>query len=171
MSRAVKNMMIDSIQTELRDCREVIVVDVSRLDGVTSNQLRLSLRKKNIRLLGVKNAVAKKACRDFGLSGLNPSLTGASTLVFGGEDIVSLSREVVGWREKLKPLEIRGGALGETALSAADVESLSKSPGRVELLGQIVSLMLAPGARIAAALTGAGGRIAGQVKTLADRDG
>ena len=169
MSRVVKGMMIDRIRTELSDCREVIVLDVSKLDGVSSNQLRISLQKKNIRLLGVKNAVAKNAFRDFGLSGIESSLVGASTLAFGGEDIVCLSREIVSWAEKLKPLEIRGGAIGKTALNKVDVETLSKSPGKNELLGQIVSAILNQGGRVSASITAVGSRLAGQLTTLADR--
>jgi large subunit ribosomal protein L10 len=169
MSRAVKSMMIDRIRQDLSDCREVIVLDASKLDGVSANLLRTSLKKKNIRLLGVKNAVAKSALRDFGLSGIEKALVGSSTLAFGGEDIVCLTKEIVSWAEKLKPLEIRGGAIGETSLDKNDVETLSKSPGKNELLSQIVTAILSPGGRVSAAVTSVGGRIAGQIKTLADR--
>jgi large subunit ribosomal protein L10 len=169
MSKVVKRMMIDSIQGALGECREVLVLDASRLDGVVANQLRLSLRKKQITLLGVKNAVARRALSGIGLSGAANALTGACTLVFGGEDIVALSKELTEWCDKIKAIEIRGGAIGETPLNPKDVESLSKSPGRAELLSQIVGLILSPGAQLAAAIKGPGGKIAGQIKTLADK--
>ena len=66
-------------------------------------------------------------------------------------------------------LEIKGGGLGETALTAPDVETLSKSPGRKEMLSQLSGLILSPGARLNGAILGAGGKLAGQVKTLSDR--
>lgn len=169
MSKVVKSMMINSIQGALGDCREVLILDASKLDGVTANQLRLSLRKKRITLLGVKNAVARRALNDIGLTGAADVLTGACTLVFGSEDIVALSKEMTEWCEKLKAMEIRGGAIGATPLKPKDVESLSKSPGRRELLSQIAGLILSPGAQLAAILKGPGGTIAGQLKTLADK--
>ena len=169
MSKVVKRMMINSIQGALGECREVLVLDASRLDGVAANQLRLTLRKKRITLLGVKNAVARRALNEIGLTGAADVLTGACTLVFGSDDIVALSKELTEWCEKLKAMEIRGGAIGSTPLKPADVETLSKSPGRLELLGQIAGLILSPGSRLAGAIKGPGGKVAGQVKTLADK--
>lgn len=169
MSKVVKRMMIDSIQGALGDCREVLILDASRLDGVVANQLRLSLRKKQINLLGVKNAVARRALNEIGLTGAADVLSGACTLVYGGEDIVALSKELTEWCDKIKAMEIRGGAIGPTPLKPADVESLSKSPGRAELLSQIAGLILSPGRQLAAVLKGPGGKIAGQIKTLADK--
>jgi large subunit ribosomal protein L10 len=171
MSKAVKSMMMDDLRQTIGDCREVLVVDVSKLDGVTSNQWRLALQKKKIHAVGVKNAVARKALGDVGLTGLGPALKGPSTLVYGGEDIVALSREIADWATKLKDMQISGGAIGATSLSAQDVESLSKSPGRAELLGQIAACLLSPGAQLAAAIQGPGGMLAGCVKSIADKDG
>lgn len=171
MSKTVKSMMMDDLRSTIGDCREVLVVDVSKLDGVTSNKWRLALQKKKIYAVGVKNAVARKALGDVGLTGLGPALKGPSTLIYGGEDIVALSREIAEWADKLKEkMVICGGAIGETALSAGDVETLSKSPGRAELLGQIAACLLGPGAQLAAAIQGPGGTIAGCIKTIADKD-
>ena len=169
MSKVVKKMMIDSIQGALGDCREVLILDASRLSGVAANQLRMDLGKKQISMLGVKNAVARRALSEIGLTGAADVLSGPCTLVYGSEDIVALSKELTEWCEKLKAIEIRGGAIGETPLKAADVESLSKSPGRLELLSQIAGLILSPGARLASILKGPAGKIAGQVKTIADK--
>ncbi len=169
MSKVVKRMMIDSIQGALGECREVLILDFSRLDGVAANQLRRNLRKKRITLLGVKNAVARRALNEIGLTGAADVLTGACTLVFGSDDIVALSKELTEWCEKLKAIEIRGGAIGATPLKPADVETLSKSPGRRELLSQIAGLIKSPGSRLVSAITGPGGKIVGQVKAIADK--
>lgn len=170
MSKVVKNLMMTDLRREVGDCREVLVVDVSKLTGIASNRLRLALGKKNIRAIGVKNAVARKALGDVGLTGLGKVLAGPSTLVFGAEDIVALSREIAEWAGKIKEMEIRGGAIGETSLSAADVETLSKSPGRKELLGQLAGLILSPGAQLAAAIQGPGGKVAGCIKAQGDKE-
>ncbi len=170
MSKVVKKMMMDDLCQAVGECREVIVVDVSKLDGVTSNKWRVALQKKQIHAVGVKNALARKALGDIGLKGLGPALKGPSTLIFGGEDIVALSREISEWAQKLKEMVICGGAIGETSLSAADVETLSKSPGRKELLGQLAGLILSPGAQLAAAIRGPGGKVAGCIQSIADKE-
>lgn len=170
MSKFVKSMMIADIQREVGETQEVLVIDTSKLSGVAINKWRLALHKKQIRLLGVKNAVARRALSDVGLSGVDGALSGPSTIVWGGEDIVALSREVSKWAEEVKEVTIKGGAIGSTPLSVKDVESLSKSPGRKELLSQLVGLILSPGARLAGAMLGPGGRVCGAVKAKGTGD-
>jgi large subunit ribosomal protein L10 len=170
MSKVVKGLMMDEIRQQLGECRDMLVLNTSKLDGVTDNKLRLALQKKGIQILQVKNSLARRALADSGVISLDHVLSGPSTLVWGGEDIVSLSKEIAQWVKQLKNLEVKGGSADGQAIDAAGYESLSKSPGRQELLSQIAGLILSPGARLAAALLGAGGKLAGQVKTLADKE-
>jgi large subunit ribosomal protein L10 len=169
MSKRIKDMLVSEIRTRVRGVRDILIVNSSRLDAVSDNRMRLALRKKDIRTLTVRNKLAKKALADEGMTGIDPYLQGPSTLIWGGEDIVALSKEIAKWAKDLKPLEIKGGISEGTPLSAAAVDQLSTSPGRLELIGQIVGLALSPGAQLAAAILGPGGKLAGQVKTLADK--
>lgn len=171
MSKAVKQLMIADLQASLGDCREVLVVDVSKLDAVSTNKWRLGLQKKQIRVMGVKNALAAKALEDIGLKGIRDVLKGPSAIVWGGEDIVALAKEVTDDVKRLQKLEVKGGAIGETSLTSAQVDSLSKSPGRRELLSQIAGLIRSPGARLAGAIQGPGGKLAGCVKAIGDKEG
>lgn len=171
MSKVVKEMMISDIRETLGDVRDFLVVDSSKVTGVEANRLRLALHKQNIQLLGVKNALARKALEQMGISGVDGVFEGPTTLIWGGEDIVALSREITEWANKIKPLAIKGGVVENKALNAKDVESLSKSPGRAELISQVAGLILSPGAQLAAALLGPGGQLAGQLKSLADKEG
>lgn len=171
MSKVVKNMMIADLQAELGECREVLVVDVSKMTGVATNKWRLDLQKKKIRVLGVRNAIAGKALSDIGLTGIRNVLSGPSAIVWGGEDIVALAREVTQCVKDVANLQLKGGAIGDTSLNAEQVDALSKSPGRPELLSQIAGLIRSPGGRLAGAIQGPGGRIAGCVKSIADKDG
>jgi len=168
MSKAIKSLMMSEIRREIGDVRDLLVLNTAKLDGVTDNKLRLALQKKGIHLLQVKNSLARRALSENGIS-LDHVLDGPSTLVWGGEDIVSLSKEIAQWAKQIKELEVKGGTADGQAIDAKGFESLSKSPGHQELLSQIAGLILSPGARLAAALLGPGGKVAGQVKTLADK--
>jgi large subunit ribosomal protein L10 len=170
MSKAVKQMVIDQIKGRLGECREVLVLDTSRLDGVTDNRFRLALREKGIHLLQVKNTLAQRALADAGVGAMDAVLTGPSTLVWGSEDIVSLSKEIARWARDIQKLEIKGGAVEGQVVDAQGVVELSKSPGRLELIGQISGLLLSPGARLAGALLGPGGVICGQLKAMSEKE-
>ena len=169
MSKYVKKMLIDSVRDRLGDTRDLLVIDSSRLDANTTNRFRLALRKIGIDALTVQNSLARRALNDLGVSTLDSILQGPSTLVWGGEDIVALSKEIAKWAKEIEPLEIKGGTLDGTSLSAAEVDQLSKSPSREELIGQIAGLALSPGAQLSAALLGAGAKLASQVVKISEK--
>jgi large subunit ribosomal protein L10 len=171
MSKVVKEMLIAELLERLGETRDMLVINSSKLDGVTANRFRLALREKNIALLTVRNSLARRALNKAGFSALDTLLEGPSTLVWGGEDIVALSKEIAKWAKEQQNLEIKGGAVEGTPLSAKDVDSLSKSPSREELIGQIVSQILGPGARLSGALLGPGAKLASQIEKLSGKDG
>lgn len=170
MSKRVKEMLIDHVGRRLHGVRDVLVVNSSKLDGVTANKLRMAMRKKNISALTVRNKLAKKAIQGAGLSALDPFLQGPTTLVWGGDDIVALSKEIAKWAKDIEPLEIKGGTTEGSSLSAARVAELSKSPGRQELISQIAALLTSPGGQLAAAMMGPGAKLASQIQKIAEKE-
>ncbi|MCA8985440.1 MAG: 50S ribosomal protein L10 [Planctomycetaceae bacterium] len=169
MSKKVKEMIIQEIEQQLQGNRDVLVLDSSKLDAVTDNKFRQTLESKGVHLLTVKNTLARKALGDVG-DALRDVLAGPSTIVWGSEDIVALSRVVTKVVKENTKLELKGGAVEGQVLDSAAVEKLSKSPGRMELISQIAGLVLSPGAQLAGALLGPGGKLAGCVKAIADKE-
>ncbi|QDT51213.1 50S ribosomal protein L10 [Symmachiella dynata] len=170
MSKYIKELIASDVRERIGDVQELLVIDPSKVDAITTNQLRLDLRKKEIKMVLVKNSLARMALNQAGVSALDPILAGPSALVWGGEDIVALSKEMANWAKQIDGLEIKGGTVEGTTLSAADVEVLSKSPGRLELISQIAGLALSPGGQLVGALLGPGGKVSGQVKAHSERE-
>ena len=170
MSRHVKDMVISEIQSRIGDVKDFIVVDCSKVDAITANRWRLGLRKDSVYALTVKNSIAANALKKKGIEGLDAVLAGPSTLMWGGDDIVALSRAVTKYAKEMPKFEIKGGSVEGQSLNAAAVDSLSKSAGRVETIGQIAGLLLSPGGQLAGCLQGPGGRLAGQLKTLSEKE-
>jgi len=163
-------MVIADIQSRIGDATDFIVVDASKLDAITANRWRLALRKERISALTVKNSVALNALRRRGINGLDPVLAGPSTLLWGCDDVVALSRSVAKWAKDIQKLQIKGASVEGQTLDAAAVETLSKSAGRRETIAELAGLMLAPGRQLAGCLQGPGGQLAGQLKTLSDKE-
>ena len=170
MSRHVKEMVISEIQSRIGDVKDFIVVDCSKVDAITANRWRLGLRKDRITALTVKNSIAANALKKKGIEGLDAVLAGPSTLMWSGDDIVALSKAVTKYAQEMPKFEIKGGSVEGQSLNAAAVDSLSKSAGRVETIGQIAGLLLSPGGQLAGCLQGPGGRLAGQLKTLSEKE-
>ena len=170
MSKIIKQMVISDIESRVGDTRDMLVIDSSRIDAITSNRFRLALQDRGIVALTVKNSLARKALGNLGVSSLDPVLEGPSTLVWGDEDIVALSKEIAKWAKEIGELEIKGGTADGKTLDSDAVEKLSKSPGRLELLSIIAGQILSPGASLAAALNGPGGKLAGQLTTMSKEE-
>ena len=171
MSKAVKGMVIDEVARRVGDVRDMLVIDTSRMDAFAANMWRLDLRKKDISVVTVRNTLARKALERTGVAIRDDVLTGPSSLVFGGRDVVELSKEIVDAAKKNDKIQIKGGAVEGSALDAAGVEALSKSPSRDDLLAKIAGQILSPGANLAAALLGPGSTVASQLKTIHEKEG
>ena len=171
MSKTVKEMLITEVRNRIGNNTDLLVIDSSRVDAITDNRFRIALRENEISVLTVKNSLAKRALSASGLEALNPVLDGGpSSIVWGCDDVVALSKEIARWTKEIAELEIKGGVTEGTTLTAADVDSLSKSPGREELIGRIVMLIQSPGATLAGALLGPGGKLAGQIKAIVEKE-
>ena len=170
MSKRVKEMLVTDIRRRIGETRDMLLIDASKIDANTANRFRLALRQKGITALTVQNTLARKALNDAGITALDTLLQGPSTLVWGGDDIVALSKEITRWANEVEELEVKGGTLEGESLGPADVDSLSKSPSRQELICQIAGALLGPGANLAAALLGPGAQLANQIEQISEKE-
>lgn len=168
MSKPIKEMIIKAIRSDLGERKDLIVLDVSQMTAFSQNQLRLDLAKKGVTLMGVKNSLARLALKESGIHSVDGILNGPSTLVWGGEDIVGLSREMAEWAKKIEKLSIKGGVVDGEGVGPEAVDSISKGPSRLELIGQIAGLLLSPGSRLAGALLGPGGKVSGAIQAMSE---
>ena len=170
MSKRLKEMLVTDIRQRIGDTRDMLLIDASRIDANTANRFRLALRQKSITALTVQNTLARKALNDAGITALDALLQGPSTLVWGGDDIVALSKEIMKWAKEVQELEVKGGTLEGESLGPADVDSLSNSPSRQELISQIAGALLSPAANLAAALLGPGAQLANQIEQISEKE-
>jgi large subunit ribosomal protein L10 len=170
MSKYVKELMMNQLKSELDGTRSLLIVDLKGLDAITECQLRRDLRKKAIRIRALKNTLARRVFSDMGLDGLSQFLTGPSTAVWGGGGPAELAKEVSRQVKTLKKPEIKGGAVDGVVIGPAQVEDITKLPSHESLIARVVGLALAPAQRIVSLANAPAGGLAGQLKTLAERD-
>jgi large subunit ribosomal protein L10 len=167
MSRYVKQLIMEDLKRRLKGVRDLLFVDLERLNATEATQLRLALRRKQIRLRVVKNTLARRVFAELGLREAAQFLTGPSAVVWGGESIVELAREITDWAKKIDRFRLKGGLLQGTPLTQADVEALSQMPSREQLLGRLVGLLLGCAQRPVQLLQGVGSRLLGQIRAHA----
>jgi large subunit ribosomal protein L10 len=170
MSKFVKNLVQKEYEDKFEGMEEFVVIDSKGVGGNSNNEFRGALKEKGINVTVVKNSMMCKALENLGLSAASSLfLAGPSSVVYGGDSIVDLSKEVVNWSKKLKPVDIKGGFVEGSVVDDAGVVDLSKMPTRVELQGELSMLAQSPGRRIAGCAAGPGGIIAGCIKGLVEK--
>ena len=111
MSKYVKELMMDQLRSDLDGSRSVLILDLKGLDAVAEYQFRRDMRKKSIRVRALKNSLAQRVFTEMGMDGLSKYLEGPSVLVWGGDGVAELAKEVSTQVKTLKKPEIKGGAV------------------------------------------------------------
>lgn len=170
MSKFVKGLLTDTLRERLVGVEDALLVNVTGMSAIVNHQLRHELRAKNMHLMVVKNSMARRAAEGTPLAAAFETMEGSLALVWGGEDIISLAKEVtrLAKEKQYAPFAARGGVMDGARLSAADVERVSKWPSRAEQLSLLLGQILSPGANLASQLTSAGGALASQIKQIAE---
>ena len=172
MSKYVKELIAGELKQRLKGIDEALLVNVIGLDANQSVVLRRQLRDKNIELMVVKNSLAKRATEGTPLASALDGMEGNLAVVWGGEDFISLAKEVVKLHNNkdMAAFEARGGVMDGEQLTPERVQEISKWPSREEQLSLLVGQILSPGRNLAAALEGPGGALASQIKQKSEDD-
>ncbi len=170
MSKYVKNLVSSEIASRLTGVEDALLVNVIGIDANTTVGLRRSLREKDIHLLVVKNSMARRATEGTPLAPAFEGVEGTLALVWGGEDFVSLVKEVSALDKstEYEKFEARGGVMEGEQLSADRVREISKWPNRLQQLSILSGQMLSPGAQLVSQLLAPGGALASQIEQKAD---
>ena len=166
MSKYLKDLITNEFRTRLDGVDNALLVDVIGMEANANVELRKSLREKNISLMVVKNSLASRATEGTALAPAFEGSVGTSAVVWGGEDVVSLAKEVMRLAEQAEyqPFAPKGGVMDGEKLSKEDVAKISKWPSRGEQLSLLVGQILGPGANLSAQLLGPGAQVASQIK-------
>jgi large subunit ribosomal protein L10 len=172
MSKYVKALITDDLRKRLDGVSDLLLVDVIGLENNQNVILRKQLREKDIRLLVVKNSLAHRATEGTVLAPAFEGIEGTCAVVWGGEDIVSLAKEIMKLADDkaFEPFSPKGGVMDGKALSADQVKAVSKWPSRTEQLSLLVGQILNPGATLSAQLLGPGRQLASQIKQTGEGD-
>lgn len=142
--RADKVAVVKEIAGKLDGCQAVFVTEYRGLSVAQIAEVRNALRPADAQLAVYKNTLAKLAVREAGLDGLDDLLVGPTALTFVKGDVAGAAKALRESSKTLPNLVIKGGVLGEAALSDQDVLALADLPSREELLAKFAGALQAP---------------------------
>jgi large subunit ribosomal protein L10 len=166
MSKFVKELVTNDIRKRLEGVDDAVLVNVIGIEANDTVSLRRQLREKDIHLLVVRNSLAKRATEGTPLAPAFEGVEGTLAVVWGGEDFISLVKEVtkLDKSKDFKEFEARGGVMDGEQLTADRVREISKWPNREEQLSIVSGQILSPGAELVSQLLAPGGALASQIE-------
>jgi large subunit ribosomal protein L10 len=149
-----KAQTIDELSSQLSRASLVIVTDYRGLKVADLQTLRGNLRPTGGEIQIAKNTLTRIAANNVGVSGLDPMLEGPSALVFAFEDVVQTAKAVTDFVRTSRILSVKGGVMGDRAVSPADVEAIATLPSREVLQARLLGMLVSPMARTLGVLSG-----------------
>ena len=170
MSKFVKGLLQRQFEKAFSEVNEFVVVSTVGIDGNTNNALRGELLEKGIKVVVVRNSLMRRALKNIGHEAASELFTtGQCTVVYGGDSVVDVAKEMVSRAKKIKPLEVKGAYLDGAVLDEKGAVELSKMPSRAELQATVVRIAQTPGSNLAGAIVGPASYLAGCIKTIVEK--
>jgi ribosomal protein L10 len=166
MSKAIKQLQMDSLKSTFKGVRDLVLLNIVGLDAINDNKIRLGLRKKGIRLHQVKNSLCRRVFGELGLAvdGMSESST---TVAWGSGSLKELSKEVEAIVKKHdKKIKVKAALADGQAIPFAQA---LKMPTRQEAIGEVISAMLGPVMTLAGQLTGPASQVVSQIQTISEK--
>ncbi len=173
MTREEKSKVIETLTAQLADNNNIYLADISGLDAGSTTNLRRACFKAGVQLSVVKNTLLKKAMegsdKDFGDL---PSTLNGNTSIMIAEVGNAPAKVIKEFRKKSdKPL-LKGAYIQEAVfIGDNQLDSLVALKSKDELIGEIVGLLQSPAKNVISALKSGGGKLAGILKTLSEKEG
>lgn len=173
MTREEKSRVIAELTAQLAESNVVYLADISGLNAETTSNLRRACFKAGIRLEVVKNTLLEKAMEasenDYGDL---PSVLAGNTSIMIAETGNAPAKIIKEFRKK-EDKPILKGAFIHQAVFIGDnqLDALIALKSKEEVIGEIVGLLQSPAKNVVSALKSGGGKIAGILKTLSEKEG
>src|SRR5690606_19620219 len=173
MTREEKSRVIEDLTATLAESNVVYLADISGLNAETTSNLRRACFKAGIRLEVVKNTLLEKAMEasdnDYGDL---PSVLAGNTSIMIAENGNAPAKVIKEFRKKEDKPILKGAYIHQAVfIGDNQLDALIALKSKEEVIGEIIGLLQSPAKNVVSALKSGGGKIAGIIKTLSEKEG
>jgi large subunit ribosomal protein L10 len=140
--------------------------------GVTVEKmtlLRKQAREAGVHVRVIRNTLAKRAIQGTDFECMQDVLLGPNVLAFSIDDPGAAARVFKEFAKNNDAFEIKALSVGGKMLAADQIDALAKLPTREEALALLMSVMLAPVAKLTRTLNDIPGRVTRVVAAVRDQ--
>lgn len=172
MTREEKATVIEDLTAQLADNPNIYLADISGLNAVDTSNLRRACFKANIKLAVVKNTLLAKAMeasdKEFGEL---PEVLKGNTSLMLSETGNAPAKLIKNFRKKSERPLLKGAFIEEAVyVGDNNLETLVNIKSKEEVIGDIIGLLQSPAKNVISGLKSGGGKLAGILQTLSEKE-
>ena len=171
MRKEDKQVLIDSMLSELQACPNFYLTDVSDLNAEKTSQLRRQCFNSGIKMLVVKNALFQKAMQQMGkdYDNLYDVLKGSTAIMFC--ETGNAPAKLIKNFRKTSDRPILKGAFIEECCYVGDnmIDALCNIKSKNDLIAEVIALLQSPAKNVISALQSSGHKLSGILETLSEK--
>ena len=171
MRKEDKQVLIDSILSELKACPNFYLTDVSDLNAEKTSQLRRQCFNSGVKMIVVKNALLHKAMQqmDKDYEGLYDVLKGSTALMLC-ETGNAPAKLIKNFRKTSDRPILKGAFIEECCYIGDDmIDALCNIKSKNDLIADVIALLQSPMKNVISALQSGGQKLSGVLETLSER--
>lgn len=151
--RQDKQLLLNEIKGQIDQYGSFVVMRYLKLSANKANSFRREVSKLGGNVEVMRKRVLIKAAEAAGVNLNLKELPGHIGLVYASKDPLEMTKFVLQFsQENDKSIEVVGGRIDGQLYNAADVNTLSKLPGKNEMRSQLLSVFEAPMAQTLAVM-------------------
>ena len=174
LTKAEKHQLVQELTERFQTYPNFYIADTGGMTVAEMHELRGLCHAEQVPLSMIKNTLIKIALDQMegDYAEVYPALKQTSSVFFAGEENASIPAKILKKFRKAKDKPILKAAVIETSVFLGDdqIEALSKLKSKTELIGEVIGLLQSPAKNVVSALQSGGGKLAGILKTLSERE-
>ena len=171
MRKEDKQVLIDSILSELKACPNFYLTDVSDLNAEKTSQLRRQCFNSGVKMIVVKNALLHKAMQQMekDYEGLYDVLKGSTALMLC-ETGNAPAKLIKSFRKTSDRPILKGAFIEECCYIGDDmIDALCNIKSKNDLIADVIALLQSPMKNVISGLQSGGHKLSGILETLSER--
>ena len=168
--RPEKTFLIEEAKSHLNKSEYFFLTDYKGIDAKETTELRSKLAERGAEFHVVKNSSIRLAADSNVVEFLDAELKGHTAIIVGGDDATGVAKALSDYFKSKNKVSVKGGALGERTLSAADIKQLATLPGIEQLRAQLLSLLNTPASSLVTLLSAPARGMVTVLKAKADKE-
>jgi large subunit ribosomal protein L10 len=169
ITRERKQQLVAEYTEQLRDSEGIILTEYSGLTMANLTAIRQTLRPLGATARIVKNRLLALALQEAGMSVPPEWLSDPIAVSFCSGEVPAVAKALRDAAKEFDPLQIKGGVVGASVLSADQVSAIADLPPRDVLMAQVLGTINAPAGQIAGVIANSVRQILNLVQAYVDK--